>query len=71
MCIQKSGRYFDISYRGILQYHDKLLYQGIKLYHGKMKLTPTMEASYFWTNQAKSTMHPFKNTFKGCAMLAV
>ena len=37
----------------------------------QMRLTPTMEASNFWRNQAKSTMHPFKNTFKGCTMLSV
>ena len=37
----------------------------------QMRLTPTMEASNFWRNQAKSMMHPFKNTFKGCTMLSV
>ena len=37
----------------------------------QMGLTPTSEASNFWRNQAKSTMHPFKNTFEGCTMLSV
>ena len=37
----------------------------------QMRLTQTMESSNFWRNQAKSSMHPFKNNFKGCTMLPV
>ena len=30
----------------------------------QIRQTQTMEASNFWRNQAKSMMHPFKNTLK-------
>ena len=33
----------------------------------QIRQTPTMEASNFWRNQAKSMMHPFK----GCPMVSV
>ena len=37
----------------------------------QIRQAQTMEASNFWRNHAKSMMHPFKNTFKGCTMVSV